>query len=200
MVLCWPVGEACGQRVAIPLTLLMQSVLVSLMQGVLWPHSRVPGFFQWCLVHAWLLVVLLMRGSEVRNGLCHHVGDVSPITFFNDTVLSLSCLVCSSQPEGAAFLTCSSQGREVELGISCLCHLLCREWDTRESWQVSPTFYCDWAEVETRNRGVSSPIGETEWGTWMVGHTFTVGWEGGHSENRVESKLVGLGPGARGGR
>lgn len=30
---------------------------------------------------------------------------------------------------------------------------------------------CDWDETDTRNRGTRCPVGENEWGTWMVEHT-----------------------------
>lgn len=47
-----------------------------MVQRVHQPHSHVLGFSQWCLVHEELLVVLV-RGSEVRNYPCHHVGDLT---------------------------------------------------------------------------------------------------------------------------
>lgn len=49
-VLCALRKEQCGQWVAMSLTLLMLSVLVSVVQGELQPHSRVLGFSQWYLV------------------------------------------------------------------------------------------------------------------------------------------------------
>lgn len=55
-----PGGEQCGQCVGAPLSLLTQSPLVSVAQGVIWSHPYVVGFSQWCLDHEWLLVVLLM--------------------------------------------------------------------------------------------------------------------------------------------
>lgn len=49
MVLC-PLGEGrCGQHVVPFLPVLMQFVLVSVVQEVLWPHPRVLGFSQWVL-------------------------------------------------------------------------------------------------------------------------------------------------------
>lgn len=33
---------------------------------------------------------------------------------------------------------------------------------------MSPAFYCDWAELDARNRGACSPTGDTEWGTEMA--------------------------------
>ena len=56
----------------------MQSVLVSVVQRVLQPHSHVPGFSQCCLVHEEWLFVFLVRESEVRNDPSHHLGDVTP--------------------------------------------------------------------------------------------------------------------------
>lgn len=50
--------------------------------GVLQPHSQVLGFFQQSLVREELLVIVLMRGSLVRNDLCCYLGDVSPLLFF----------------------------------------------------------------------------------------------------------------------
>ena len=38
------------------------------------PH--VPGFSQWCFLDEWLLVALV-RGSKVRNYLCHHLGGLN---------------------------------------------------------------------------------------------------------------------------
>ena len=43
---------------------------------MLQPHPHVLGDSQWCLVLEWLLVVLLARGSEIRNDLWCHFGDV----------------------------------------------------------------------------------------------------------------------------
>ena len=40
-------------------------------------HSQVLGFSQWCLVYGEFLVCLLMRETEVRNDLCHHLSDVT---------------------------------------------------------------------------------------------------------------------------
>lgn len=55
----------------------MQSVLVAVGQGVLQPHPSALGVSQWCVVLEQSLVVLLVPGSEVRNDLCRHVGDVT---------------------------------------------------------------------------------------------------------------------------
>jgi len=48
----------------------MHSVLVSEVQGVLQPHPCVLGVSQQTLVVA-------VKGCEVRNNLCHHLGDVT---------------------------------------------------------------------------------------------------------------------------
>ena len=48
-------------------------------RGVFQPHLHVLGFSQWCLVNE-VVSFLLVRGSEVRNNLCHHLGDVTPST------------------------------------------------------------------------------------------------------------------------
>lgn len=45
--------------------------------GELEPHLHVQGFSQWCLVLE-ELVVVLVKGSEVRNYLCYHLGDSTP--------------------------------------------------------------------------------------------------------------------------
>lgn len=59
MVWCQPAGSgetlagvvpAYGQCVSAPLSFLMQSVLVSVIQGVLQPLPHVLGF-SWCLIH-----------------------------------------------------------------------------------------------------------------------------------------------------
>lgn len=52
VVLCCPRGGQCGQCVVTPLTLPMQSVLVSVVQGYAGALAspQVLGFFQWCLV------------------------------------------------------------------------------------------------------------------------------------------------------
>lgn len=43
---------------------------------VLQPHSLVLGFSQWCFVFEEIMVVL-MKGSEVRNDLCHYLSDIT---------------------------------------------------------------------------------------------------------------------------
>lgn len=48
--------------------------------GVLQPHPHVLGFCSWYLVPEELLMVLV-RGSEGRNCLCHHPGDVTRTHF-----------------------------------------------------------------------------------------------------------------------
>lgn len=53
----------------------MWSVLVSEVQEVLQPHPCVLGVSQQCLVPEQTLVVAV-KGCEVRNNLCHHLGDV----------------------------------------------------------------------------------------------------------------------------
>lgn len=50
MILHWPGRGQCGQCVASSLLLLIQSVLVSVVQGLLQPHSHVLGVCQWYLV------------------------------------------------------------------------------------------------------------------------------------------------------
>ena len=61
----------------------MKSVLVFEVQGVLQSHSLILGFSQWCLVLEEMLVVLLVRGSEVRNDLYNHLGAVTLISSFS---------------------------------------------------------------------------------------------------------------------
>ena len=46
-------------------------------RGVLQPYSHVLEFSPWCLVHEQLLVILPLRGSEFRDDLCHHPGDIT---------------------------------------------------------------------------------------------------------------------------
>lgn len=55
-----------GQRIAAILTLLMQFVLISVVQGVLRPHHHVLEFSESCLVFEYLLV-LFVQGSKVRK-------------------------------------------------------------------------------------------------------------------------------------
>ena len=47
----------------------------SLGEGTAQPHPHVLEFPQSCFVHEYFLVVLLVRGSEVRSDLCCHHGD-----------------------------------------------------------------------------------------------------------------------------
>ena len=54
----------------------MQPVLVSVIQRMLQPHSRVLGFSQWCIVHKYLLVVL-MKESNVRHNICSYMSDIT---------------------------------------------------------------------------------------------------------------------------
>lgn len=74
--------EKCGRRVVAFLTLLLQSVLVSVVHGrVLHSHLCVLEFSPSHLVHELLLVILLVRKrTTVRNGLSCHLGDGSPPT------------------------------------------------------------------------------------------------------------------------
>lgn len=67
-----------GQHAAASLLLLMQSGLVSEVQGALQPHPCVPGFSQWCLVLEQMLVVVM--GCEVRNNLCPHLAGITQLS------------------------------------------------------------------------------------------------------------------------
>ena len=69
----------CGQHAAVPLTPPMQCVLVSVVQDVLHSHPHILEFSQGYLAFEYLLVVLSVRGSKVRNNLCLHLGDVTSL-------------------------------------------------------------------------------------------------------------------------
>lgn len=60
--------------------------------GVLQPHPRVFGFSPWCLVLEYLLVILLMRGSKLRNDLCCHLGDLRFFLSWLHFFVVFSCL------------------------------------------------------------------------------------------------------------
>lgn len=68
----------CGQHPASPLSLLMLSVSVSMLQGNVLAFTCVLEFSQWCLLQEKLLIVVLMKESKVTNDLCCHLGDVTP--------------------------------------------------------------------------------------------------------------------------
>lgn len=55
---------------------------LSVLQGVSASHCLL-GFSQWHLVLEELLAALFVRESEVRNNLCHHLGDMTPTMFFS---------------------------------------------------------------------------------------------------------------------
>lgn len=60
------------------LTYVMQFAFVFVLLGEVQSCSSILGFSQWCLVHEQLLAVVLVRGNEVRNNPCHHIGDITP--------------------------------------------------------------------------------------------------------------------------
>lgn len=69
--------RGCSQSVTIPLTLTMQSFLVSVVQEAASASSPCFRISQWCISCEQLLVGLLVRGTEVRNILCHHLDDLT---------------------------------------------------------------------------------------------------------------------------
>ena len=66
-----------SMMLAASLTLLIQSLLVPVVQGVLQPHLCVLGFSQWCHVLEELLV-LFVRGTKVKDTYVTTSGDVMP--------------------------------------------------------------------------------------------------------------------------
>lgn len=78
-----PVVDQCSHCVATSLNHLMQSLLVSVVQGDVSASPVSLDFVSWCLIHEWLLVVFLVRGGKVRNVLCCLLGDINlPIVDF----------------------------------------------------------------------------------------------------------------------
>ena len=62
-LLCWPGGWGVQPFAVTSLTFPMQSVFISLVQGLVLEHRpSVLGSFQWCLAPEQMLVVFLVRG------------------------------------------------------------------------------------------------------------------------------------------
>lgn len=78
MVLHWLGEGQYGQHVAVFLTLLMQSFLVSGAGGASTspPCSRILSHV---LFFEYLLVFLFVQGNKVRNNLCLNLGDVTSL-------------------------------------------------------------------------------------------------------------------------
>lgn len=93
-------GQFC-HLVATPLILLMQSVLVSEVVEYVSASTLVPEFSKWCLIHEWLLAVLLVMGRKVGNDLCHHLSDSTSLVFsffgasFYDWIINIKLLYAS---------------------------------------------------------------------------------------------------------
>lgn len=74
--LAWGEGQCC-RHVASPLTLLMQSVFVSEMQGAT-SASPLCSRILSAVSCSWIVVVvLLVRRSKIRYDLCHHLDNVT---------------------------------------------------------------------------------------------------------------------------
>ena len=63
VVLHWP-GREAMQSVATSLTLLIQSLLISVVQRMLQLHPCILGCSQWCLVVEYLLVIFLVGAKS----------------------------------------------------------------------------------------------------------------------------------------
>lgn len=99
---CWAdLGDKSTRLTS--LNILLQSVLVSVVQGVLLPRLCVLGFSQWRLVFESLLVVRLVRGSEVRNNLCHHLGDITRADFRRKRGLQCRMLCATTEKRSRYF-------------------------------------------------------------------------------------------------
>lgn len=83
VVLCRSGGEAVPSACSRSSYLLMRSVLVS-GAGVCSASPLCSRILSMVSFHESLLVVLLERGSQLRNDLCYHLGDVPPETILKN--------------------------------------------------------------------------------------------------------------------
>lgn len=90
--------------------------------------------------------------SKVRNNPCHRLGSAALITFFSDRAHSISWLVAASL-RGLPFSPLP-QGQRGPTAGPALTPALHRAGH-QGALHGSPAFYREWAEVDTRNRGLA---------------------------------------------
>lgn len=90
--------------------------------------------------------------SKVRNNPCHRLGSAALITFFSDRAHSISWLVAASL-RGLPFspLPQGQRGRTAGPALTPALHRAGHQG----ALHGSPAFYREWAEVDTRNRGLA---------------------------------------------
>lgn len=90
--------------------------------------------------------------SKVRNNPCHRLGNATLITFFSDRAHSISWLVAASL-RGLPFspLPQGQRGRTAGPALTPALHRAGHQG----ALHGSPAFYREWAEVDTRNRGLA---------------------------------------------